>query len=73
MFEEKGKFLIIKAEEISDRYKDKPVHIGAVNLKNLVMPQHGNSVTEVMQNNLDQVYAQRKATGQPMFCSHKPS
>ena len=67
IFEEKGKFLIIKAEEITDKFRDKPVHIGAINLKNLVNPQHGNSVTEVMQNNLDQVYAQRKATGQTMF------
>lgn len=67
LFEEKDKFLIIKAEEITDQYKGKPIHIGAINVKELVKPSHGNSVTEVMQNNLDQVYAQRKSTGQLMF------
>lgn len=67
LFEEKGKFLIIQAEEITDRYKEKLVHLGAVNIKDLVKPQGGNSVAEVMQNNLNEVYAQRKRTGQPMF------
>lgn len=67
LFEEKNKFLIIKAEEITDQYKGKPIHIGAINVKEVVKPSHGNSVTEVMQNNLDQVYAQRKSTGQLMF------
>jgi hypothetical protein len=38
-----------------------------VNVKELIKPQGGNSVTEVMQHNLDAVYAQRAKTGQPMF------
>lgn len=67
LFEEKDKFLIVKAEEITDQYQGKPVHIGAINVKDVVKPQHGNSITEVMQNNLDQVYAQRASTGQAMF------
>lgn len=66
-FEEKDKFLIIPAEEVSDKYKNKPIHMGAINIKELIKPQGGNSVTEVMQNNIDQVYEQRKRTGQPMF------
>ncbi len=67
LFEEKGKFLIIQAEEISDRYKEKLVHVGAVNIKYMVKPQGGNSVAEVMQNDLNEVYAQRKRTGLPML------
>lgn len=67
LFEEKGKFLIIQAEEITDSYQDKPVHMNATNVKELIEPQGGNSVAEVMQNNLNQVYAQRNRTGQPMF------
>jgi hypothetical protein len=67
LFEEKGKFLIMQAEEVTDTYKDKPLHIGAVNVKELIYPKGGNSVTEVMQNNLDAVYEQRKRTGQSMF------
>lgn len=67
LFEEKGKFLVIQSEEITDGYEGKPVHMNATNVKELIEPQGGNSVTEVMQNNLDQVYAQRERTGQPMF------
>ncbi len=67
LFEEKGKFLIMQAEEISDKFEERPIHIGAINVKELVKPQGGKSVTEVMQNNLDEVNAQRKRTGQTMF------
>jgi len=38
-----------------------------VNVKELIKPQGGNSVAEVMQNNLDKVYEQRQRTGQPMI------
>ena len=67
LFEQKDSFLIIQAEEITDKFNNKPVHIGAVNVQELVPPQGGGSVTEVMQNNLDAVWAQRARTGQPMF------
>ncbi len=67
LFEEKGKFLIVPAEEITDTYEKKPIHINAFNIKELIKPAGGNSVAAVMQNNLDQVYAQRTRTGQPMF------
>ncbi len=67
LFEEEGKFLIIPSEEITDSYEDKPIHMNATNIKELIEPQGGKSVADVMQNNLDQVYAQRKRTGQPMF------
>jgi hypothetical protein len=67
MFEEPGKFLLMQAEEITDSYKGKPLHMGAVNVKNVIKPQGGNSVTEVMQNNLNAVYDQQAQTGQPMF------
>ncbi len=67
LFEEKDKFLLIQAEEITDNYEKKPIHIGAVNVKEMIPPQRGNNVTEVMQNNLDAVYAQRQRTGQPIL------
>ena len=60
-------FLMIKGEEITDRWKNAPVHMNATNLRELIKPQGGNSVLEVMQANMDQLLAQRKATGQPMF------
>lgn len=67
LFEEKDKFLIIQSEEISDGFMGKPIHINATNIKELILPQGGNSVAEVMQNNINKVYEQRKKTGQPMF------
>ena len=67
LFEEKGKFLIVQAEEVSDKFDGKPMHMNAVNVKELLLPQGGNSMAEVMQNNLDAVYEQRRRTGQSMI------
>lgn len=67
IFEEKGKFLIVQAEEVTDKFDGKPMHMNAVNVKELIQPQGGNTMAEVMQNNLDAVYEQRRRTGQPMI------
>jgi hypothetical protein len=67
LYEEPGQFLIIPAEEITDHFEKKPIHINAINVQELILPQGGTSVVDVMQNNLDQVYEQRERTGQPMF------
>lgn len=67
LFEEPGTFLLIKSEEITDRFEDKPIHLNATNIAELIPPQGGNSVVEVMQNNVDAVLAQRDRTGQAMF------
>ena len=66
-FEEPGKFLFIPGEELTDKYKVAPVHMGAVNLREVIKPQGGDSVLEVIQHNVDAVYAQLERTGQPMF------
>ena len=66
-FEESGKFLIIKNEELSIGYQGKPIHINVTNVQSLIRPLPGNSVADVMQNNIDLVIAQRRQTGQPMF------
>ncbi|MEX2235785.1 MAG: histidinol-phosphatase [Cyclobacteriaceae bacterium] len=66
MFEDEG-FLIIQSEEISDKFDGKPVHMNATNLKTLITPQGGESVTQVMQRNVDAVLQQRESTGIPMF------
>lgn len=65
--EEEGKFLVIKSEEITDRYEDKHIHMNATNIQNKITPMGGASVAEVMQNNLDQVLKQREETGVPMI------
>jgi hypothetical protein len=60
-------FLIIQSEEISDGFEGKPIHMNATNIQELVLPQGGESVTDVMQRNLDAVMKQREETGVPMF------
>jgi len=67
LFEVADSFLIIRSEEISDSYDGKPIHLNATNVQELIEPQHGNSVAEVMQNNINAVLAQRERTSEPMF------
>lgn len=66
-FEEKEKFLIIQAEEITDRFGNKPLHMNAINIRKKIGPQGGNTVSEILQRNIDEVIKHRKETGIPMF------
>jgi predicted metal-dependent phosphoesterase TrpH len=66
-FEEDGEFLIIQSEEITDGYNGKPIHINATNVKQKIEPQGGNSVLEVMQNNLDAVAKHKEEFGSPII------
>ncbi|MHA3770601.1 hypothetical protein ACXR0O_03575 [Verrucomicrobiota bacterium sgz303538] len=67
LFEEPSHFLLIQAEELTDRYLTAPIHMGAINVREVIKPQGGKSVVEVMQNNANAVVAQRARTGVPMF------
>ncbi len=60
-------FLIIQSEEISDNFQGKPIHMNATNIQKLITPNGGESVSDVMQHNLDAVLKQRQETGVPMF------
>jgi len=66
-FEEPGKFLMIQAEEITDKYDGNPIHVNATNLLELILPQGGNSTHDVLQRNINAVYKQREETGQGML------
>jgi hypothetical protein len=65
--QESEKFLVIKSEEITDKFEDKHIHMNATNIQKKIDPMGGASVAEVMQNNLDQVLRQREETGIPMI------
>ncbi len=67
LFEEKDKFLIIQSEEITDSFEGKPLHLNATNIRELIEPQGGGSVVEVLQNNIDAVKKQKAETGNPMI------
>lgn len=59
LVEEAGEFLMIPAEEITD----KQAHINATNILEVIEPQGGGSVREMIHNNLRAVDAQAKRTG----------
>lgn len=65
--ENEGEFLIIPSEEITDSFENRPLHMNATNIQNLIEPQGGNSVLEVLQNNIDQVHKQRQEMGIPIM------
>ena len=66
-FEEEEKFLIIQSEEITDQFDGKPLHMNATNVQTKIEAQGGNSVVEVMQNNIDAVIKQRDELDIPMI------
>ena len=55
-------FLIIKGEEITDRFGDKPIHINGLDLEKEIEPQGGKSVVDVIQRNVDAI---REVKGVP--------
>lgn len=55
-------FLVIKGEEVSDTFGEKPLHINGLNVNRVVEPQGGKSVVDVLQRNVDAI---RKAEGIP--------
>ena len=63
LLEEPGTFLLIPGEEITHRYGLYPVHMNAINLRDVIKPINGPSVAESVVVNLRQVHAQRKKTG----------
>src|SRR5688500_12872243 len=56
------KFLIVKGEEVTDRFGDKPLHINGLDVAHKVEPQGGTSVVDVLQRNVDAI---RLAKGIP--------
>ena len=66
-FEAPGEFLLIEAEEITDRYRNSPVHINAINLDEVIAPQHGDSLVETIRNNLQAVNEQAERLGRPIL------
>ena len=66
-FAEPGKFLLIQGEEVTDRFRNLPVHINMTNVTELIPPLHGDSVYEVMQNNVSRAIAQRERTKKPLL------
>jgi hypothetical protein len=54
-----GKFLVLRGEEVTDRFEGKPLHVNGLNLANLVQPQGGTSVADVLRRNVDAIRRDR--------------
>jgi hypothetical protein len=67
LIEERGRFLMIQGEEISDRAEGKPVHLNATNIKELIQPLGGATIREAIESNLRAVEAQADRTGREIL------
>ena len=67
LVERHGQFILIPGEEVSDKFGDRPVHINATNLAEIIEPLGGNSVREVMQNNIRSILEQEKTLGREIL------
>ena len=77
LLEEAGRFLMIPGEEITGTWTrpktatapelSGPVHINVTNPREFIKPHSAATAVEVMRRTLDDVYAQREQTGQPMI------
>jgi len=67
LVEEAGQFCLIPGEEISDALGRNPIHLNGINITEMVRPQRGKSVSEVIGRNVRAVQAQQARSGRPMF------
>ncbi|MEX2306830.1 MAG: hypothetical protein WD738_04525 [Pirellulales bacterium] len=67
LLEEPGRFLMIQAEEISDRVGGLKVHMNAINIEELIEPMGGRTVAEAIENNLRAVEEQAERTGREVL------
>ena len=67
LVEERGRFLMIPAEEISDRAAGKPIHINASNISEAIEPVGGGTVVEAIQGNLRAVRDQAERAGREII------
>ncbi len=56
------KFLVVRGEEVTDRYQKSEIHINGLNVERLVTPQGGSGIVETIQRNVDAI---RQAAGVP--------
>jgi hypothetical protein len=67
LLEERGRFLMLPAEEISDRAEGVPVHLNASNIESAIQPVGGRTVSEAIQNNLRAVHEQAEKAGREIL------
>ncbi len=56
-------YILIQGEEITDSFAKLPVHMCATNTKELLPPTGGDSITDVIQRNMEAAISRRERTG----------
>ena len=67
LVEERGRFLLIPAEEISDKVDGLPLHINATNIAEPIQPLGGHTVVEAINANLRAVHEQAEKAGREIL------
>jgi hypothetical protein len=67
LVEERGRFLLIPSEEITDRVEGLPVHINATNIAEAIQPLGGRTVVEAINANLRAVEEQAEKAGREIL------
>lgn len=67
LVEERGRFIMMPGEEITDSAEGKPVHLNATNIKELIRPLGGTTVREAIEANVRAVKDQAERTGQEII------
>jgi hypothetical protein len=67
LVEERGRFLMIQSEEISDKAEGLPIHLNAANIQELVQPLGGKTVKETIEANVRAVEDQAQKKGTEIF------
>lgn len=48
-------FILIPGVEISDSFEKTPIHVNAINVREVITPRRGKNIRETLQNNIDAV------------------
>lgn len=67
LVERPGQFALIRGEEVTDRFFEHPVHVNAVNVDSLILPQGGESVAAIINNTVKAVAEHGRRSGRPVF------
>jgi len=57
-FAERGRFIVIKGEEVTSAFEGKAIHVNGLDTKETIGRQQGSSVQEILQKSVDAVRAQ---------------
>lgn len=62
-----GNFMVLSSEEIDYENEENLIHVNTTNIREVIKPQPGGSVTEILQNTIDAVNAQSEQMDVPII------